>query len=332
MQTWRVKVSKRWVLLFCTLGVVSATPAWASRDTERYTSVTVFGDSLVDAGNLYIANGGTRPDPKLGYFQNRFTNGYDYPDLLSIDLFGVPTTPSLAGGTNFAFGGARVVDTGDGIPDLEAQISAFTASGRPIDTNGLYILNFGGNDVFGAKGVFGQEGAIGSFPTIDAYLRAAASQYVAGVQTLNDLGARNIFMTDFPLAGDPFTIAANGYLTAAIATLSLDADTDLLFYSLSDFNRRALTNFSSLGLPPQRADINCLEAGAQATGCVGIFSFDGVHPTAAVQAAGYRDINQRFGLTSVVPEPSTWAMMLVGFGLLSACLRYRRRSTKISYA
>lgn len=325
-------MGKRWVLLFCTLGVVSATPAWASRDTERYTSVTVFGDSLVDAGNLYIANGGTRPDPKLGYFQNRFTNGYDYPDLLSIDLFGLPTTPSLAGGTNFAFGGARVVDTGDGIPDLEAQISAFTASGRPIDTNGLYILNFGGNDVFGAKGVFGQEGAIGSFPTIDAYLRAAASQYVAGVQTLNDLGARNIFMTDFPLAGDPFTIAANGYLTAAIATLSLDADTDLLFYSLSDFNRRALTNSSSLGLPPQRADINCLEAGAQATGCVGIFSFDGVHPTAAVQAAGYRDINQRFSLTSVVPEPSTWAMMLVGFGLLSACLRYRRRSTKISYA
>jgi outer membrane lipase/esterase len=325
-------VGKRWVLLFCTLGVVSATPAWASRDTERYTSVTVFGDSLVDAGNLYIANGGTRPDPKLGYFQNRFTNGYDYPDLLSIDLFGVPTTPSLAGGTNFAFGGARVVDTGDGIPDLEAQISAFTASGRPIDTNGLYILNFGGNDVFGAKGVFGQEGAIGSFPTIDAYLQAAASQYVAGVQTLNDLGARNIFMTDFPLAGDPFTIAANGYLTAAIATLSLDADTDLLFYSLSDFNRRALTNPSSLGLPPQRADINCLEAGAQATGCVGIFSFDGVHPTAAVQAAGYRDIDQRFGLTSVVPEPATWAMMLVGFGLLSASLRYRRRSTKISYA
>ncbi|MBD8548326.1 PEPxxWA-CTERM sorting domain-containing protein [Sphingomonas sp. CFBP 8760] len=319
-------------LAFGTLGVLSAAPAWADRDTERYTSVTVFGDSLVDAGNLYIANGGTRPDPALGYFQNRFTNGYDYPDLLSIDLFGVPTTPSLAGGTNFAFGGARVVDTGDGIPDLKAQISAFTASGRDIDINGIYILNFGGNDVFGAKGVFGQEGAIGSFPTIDAYLQAAASQYAAGVQTLNDLGVRNIFMTDFPLAGDPFTIAANGYLTAAIATLSLDADTDLLFYSLSDFNRRALTNPSSLGLPPQRADINCLEAGAQATGCVGIFSFDGVHPTAAVQAAGYRDINQRFGLTSVVPEPSTWAMMLVGFGLLSASLRYRRRSTKVSYA
>lgn len=325
-------MGKRWALALGTAGVLLATPAWADRDTERYTSITVFGDSLVDAGNLYIANGGTRPDPALGYFQNRFTNGYDYPDLLSIDLFGVPTTPSLAGGTNFAFGGARVVDTGDSIPDLKAQISAFTASGRPIDINGIYILNFGGNDVFGAKGVFGQEGAIGSFPTIDAYLRAAAGQYAAGVQTLNDLGARNIFLTDFPLAGDPFTVAANGYLTSAIATLALDADTDLLFYSLSDFNRRALTNPVSLGLPPQRADINCLEAGAQATGCVGIFSFDGVHPTAAVQAAGYRDINQQFGLTSVVPEPSTWGMMFVGFVLLSVSLRYRRRSTKVFYA
>jgi len=326
-------MNKRLASVICAISAFSAAPAWADRDTPQYTSITVFGDSLVDAGNLYIANGGTRPNPALGYFQNRFTNGYDYPDLLSIDLFGVPTTPSLAGGNNFAFGGARVVDTGDNIPDLKAQIGAFTASGRSVDTNGLYILNFGGNDVFGAKGVFGLEGAIGSYPTVDAYLQAAANQYAAGVQTLNDLGVRNILMTDFPLAGDPYTIAANTYLNTALGGLSLDADTDLLFYSLSDFNRRALTDPASLGLPPQRADITCNEAGAQATGCAGIFSFDGVHPTAAAQAAGYRDMNRKFGLTSVqaVPEPSSWAMLCVGFGLLGASLRYRRRFTKVVF-
>ncbi|AYJ85026.1 PEP-CTERM sorting domain-containing protein (plasmid) [Sphingomonas paeninsulae] len=36
--------------------------------------------------------------------------------------------------------------------------------------------------------------------------------------------------------------------------------------------------------------------------------------------------------TSAAPEPGTWAMMILGFGIAGAGLRYRRRSTKISYA
>ncbi|WP_375419808.1 SGNH/GDSL hydrolase family protein [uncultured Sphingomonas sp.] len=323
---------KKWVFALGVLGTVAATPAWAERDTAQFTSITVFGDSLVDAGNLYLSNGGTRPDPNLGYFQNRFTNGFDYPDLLSIDLFGVPTTPSLQGGGNFAYGGARVVDTGDVIPDLQAQLGAFQQSGRGIDPNGIYILNFGGNDVFGAKGFFGAEGAIGTYPTISSYLQAAAELYVSGVQTLNDLGARNILFTDFPLAGDPLTTEANGYLNTALAGLTLDADTDLLFYSLSDFNRRVLTNPAPFGLPQQRTDTTCIAAGAQTSGCVGIFSFDGIHPTAPIQAAGYREMNQRFGLTAVqaVPEPSSWALMLVGFGLSGFALRRRGKMRTVA--
>ncbi|MDP1028353.1 choice-of-anchor K domain-containing protein [Sphingomonas sp. KR1UV-12] len=37
-----------------------------------------------------------------------------------------------------------------------------------------------------------------------------------------------------------------------------------------------------------------------------------------------------FGVLNVaaVPEPATWAMMLVGFGMVGASARYRRRSTK----
>lgn len=326
-------MNRWWALALGAVGALAVGPAWADRDTARYTSITVFGDSLVDAGNLYIANGGTRPDPALGYFQHRFTNGYDYPDLLSLDLFGVPTSPSLAGGNNFAFGGARIVDTGDSIPDLAAQLGAFENSGRGIDPNGIYIINLGGNDVFGAEGVFGPEGAIGTYPDISSYLQAAAQQYVAGVQALNDLGARNILITDFPLAGDPLTIEANGYLNTALSGLSLDADTSFFFYSLSDFNQRALSDPASLGLPPLRADTTCLDAGAQADGCAGIFSFDGVHPTAAVQAAGYHDMDERFGLSAVqsVPEPASWMLMIAGFGAVGSAMRYRRRSMKVRF-
>lgn len=35
---------------------------------------------------------------------------------------------------------------------------------------------------------------------------------------------------------------------------------------------------------------------------------------------------------SAVPETATWAMMLVGFGMMGASIRYRRRSTKTSFA
>lgn len=33
-----------------------------------------------------------------------------------------------------------------------------------------------------------------------------------------------------------------------------------------------------------------------------------------------------------VPEPATWAMMVMGFGMLGGAMRYRRRSTRTVYA
>ncbi|GAA3721730.1 hypothetical protein GCM10022268_32420 [Sphingomonas cynarae] len=37
-------------------------------------------------------------------------------------------------------------------------------------------------------------------------------------------------------------------------------------------------------------------------------------------------------VVSPVPEPATWAMMLVGFGMVAGAARYRRRSTKVAFA
>ena len=45
-----------------------------------------------------------------------------------------------------------------------------------------------------------------------------------------------------------------------------------------------------------------------------------------------RNVTGAVTVTSPVPEPATWAMMLVGFGAVGAATRYRRRSTKIAYA
>jgi hypothetical protein len=37
-------------------------------------------------------------------------------------------------------------------------------------------------------------------------------------------------------------------------------------------------------------------------------------------------------IAAAVPEPATWAMMLVGFGMIGGAARYRRRAVKVSFA
>ena len=220
-----------------------ASPALADRTTPQYTSLTVFGDSLVDAGNIFTLTGGTTPSAAQGYFQGRFTNGYDYTDLLSIDLFGTPTVASLRGGDNYAFGGARASTT-SGVPDLNEQLALYSADvlgGKAVDGNGLYILNFGGNDVFNAPPPGVAE---------DAFLMNSAMVYAQGVQTLNNLGVRNLLITGFPVLTDPASARAEGFLTDALAGLTLDPSTTLYRFSYLDFFGRVLSDPGSLGLPP----------------------------------------------------------------------------------
>lgn len=306
---------------------ITASPAAADKSTPNYTSLTVFGDSLVDAGNIAIITGGATPSPTRGYFAGRFTNGYDYTDLLSIDLFGRPTTASLAGGSNFAYGGARIVANNDGIPDLTAQIGLYQqrlAAGATVDRNGLYILNMGGNDIFavGNNDIGGR--------TITQYLQAAATEYAANVQALNDLGVRNILLTDFPVATAPaVNDLANTFLTAALGKLTLAADTTFYKFSYADFFTRLQTDPGQFGLPTLNTTVTCQQANAFATGCAGYFSIDGTHPTAAVQRALYAEMNRQFALA--VPEPATWLLMMLGFGMVAATLR-RRPAVRVRFA
>lgn len=329
----------RFAFLACVATIGLAAPAHADRDTPQFTSLTVFGDSLVDAGNVFVATGGTTPSPALGYFQGRFTNGYDYTDLLSISLFGTPTAPSLVGGNNFAWGGARIVsnavfdpDVPLPLPDLQLQLGMYQqrlATGGSVDLNGLYVMNFGGNDIFNAADSAAARGI-----TVNDYLALAATEYAAGVQALNDLGARNILVTGFPVATDPNSITAEGIFLQRLSELDLDEDTTLFNFSYLSFFQTALTDPGSIGLPPLNPNPaqNCIALGLQEEGCPGVFFFDGTHPVAAVHEALYREMDRQFGLTAgAVPEPASWGMMIIGFGLIGGALR-RRPSVNVSYA
>lgn len=306
----------------CCVGTILSTSAIAQTAPPRYSSLYIFGDSLVDAGNIAVFTRGTTPSPASGYVDGRFTNGYDYTDLLSVALYGKVTTASLLGGTNFAYGGARVVDTGDTIPDLNAQISSYKTrigAAGAADAGALYILNFGGNDIFGAD-----RGQIGTAKSVDLYLQAAAAQYAQGVADLNRIGARNILITGFPVATSALSKTAEGYLKTELDALSLTAGSTLLRYSYLDFFDRVQKNPNALGLPVLDTTTTCIAARAQPN-CEGLFSFDGTHPTAAVQAALFRDIDAQFNLTGSVPEPATWGLMILGFGVAGSALRRRRK-------
>jgi phospholipase/lecithinase/hemolysin len=303
--------------------LLGAPAAPAARTTPHFTSLVTFGDSLVDAGNILEERG--FPPPSQGYFQGRYINGYDYTDLLSIELFGTPTVASLNGGSNYANGGARIVATGDTYRDLGDQLVTCTGvlAGRGADANGLYVLNLGANDI--GQGL---QGRIGSHPDFDTYLRAAATQYAGGVQALNDLGARNILVAGFPdLDSRDAAIVANAYLASALDALTLSGDTTLYRFDYVAFSDGLKADPSTYVLPAFTAG-NCIAARQQASGSVGFATFDGYHPTAAVQKAIFQSVDAQFALTAAVPEPATWLMLVLGFAGIGGMLRraYGRNS------
>ena len=313
---------------FRSIAIAVAITLSSAAQAASFSTFYVFGDSLVDAGNVRAATGGTTPDASLGYFQGRFTNGYDYTDLLSISAFGAPTRASLLGGNNFAFGGARVVANSDGIPDLGLQLGAYaTRAGGVGDPNALYVLNFGGNDVF-ALGR-GDTGGL----TSAQYSAAVVTQYANSVSYLNTLGARNILITGIPNATDPIGVALDAQLQTALNGLKLTAGTNLYRYSYLSFFNRILTNPGALGLPALRTDTTCLRAQTPGPNidCTGFFYFDDVHPTAAVQAAAARDINAQFNLVAV-PESATWMMLIAGFSVVGMTMRRGRAKRSFAHA
>ncbi len=299
-------------------GVVA--PAAAATPSQ----LVIFGDSLVDAGNIFLATGGFAPtnvynNPSRGYFPGRFTNGPDYTDLLSQKLYGSYTVPSLAGGSNYAFGGATYVDTGGPVPSLAAQYAAYT-SGHSIDPNALYIINLGGNDDFAIED--------GSVPAalVPAYEAALVNVLGTTLHALDAGGATKILVTGIPNTtptGFALESLVQGELAAIAPTLT---NARLLQFSYQTFFAQLTADPAAFGVAPftHLPSDGCFDhLSPPATAlCTGYFSVDGVHPIAPIQAAIFREIVQVAG----VPEPASWSLMIAGFALVGFALRRRDRA------
>lgn len=293
-------------------------------EAAPFSEIYVFGDSLVDAGNVKIVSPSSAP-AEQGYFQGRFTNGPDYTDLLYQSRFGRYMTPSLLGGSNYAFGGARAADNtgyspgGDLLPDLERQVNAYAAvAGGSADANALYIVNLMGNDVFAMT-----SGRINGMAPAD-YALLVASTLAEQIQRLNDMGARHILVTGVPNLGVPEAHYLQTLVDSALSGLTLEAE--LLTFSYFDLFSRILADPTAVGLPAN-LDVTtpCLVARQPSPDidCTGYFSFDGTHPTAAIHAIIAREIGQLVGIP--VSEPASFVLLAAGLGVAYSAARRRRQ-------
>ncbi len=313
---------------------VTATLASTAAQAGPYSTIYVFGDSLVDAGNTQIgviSAGGADPAPaSRGYFNGRFTNGPDYVDLLNQQNSGMFTRASLAGGNNFSFGGALTRNNGDFIPDLQAQVGAyFVRSSGVADPNALYIINVGGNDLF----------AVASNPALAAtFAQDTIGTITTQLRLLNQAGARNILVTGLPDVGGSPTVSSQGAAASAAAralsvqfnalfnqtlnNVTLAAGTNLFRFDYISFFDNIAANLSANGLP-SNLDFStpCIVANPNnaAPDCTRYAFFDSVHPEARFQRLAFNQITQLVG----IPEPAPY--LLTGFALVGLALARRKR-------
>ena len=181
----------------------------ASTFAQPYSALYIFGDSLSDSGNVAALTSGTVPGPATAYTQGRFTNEFNYADGLAAQL-GLSATPSLLGGTNFAFGGARTgshPDFGAGASVL-GQVSTFIGQPGSADASALYVVLGGTNSVRDAIATFNPATAV-----------SAANDITLAINALYNEGARHFLVGNSPnLARVPAINGLNNPALSGFAT------------------------------------------------------------------------------------------------------------------
>ncbi|HWP34314.1 MAG TPA: SGNH/GDSL hydrolase family protein [Thermodesulfobacteriota bacterium] len=212
--------------LIALLALPPAPPALAG----AFTDVVVFGDSLSDPGNHFVAFGTVstppfQPIPEGAYAigGHRFSNGATWAEQLATAL-GRPTggKPALrAPGvfTNYAVGGARARPAAPAFPhfDLGTQVNLFLAdaAGR-VSATELIVIWIGTNDLRDALEALADDP---SGTASGAILRAAIAAVADSVQALWQAGARVFLVPDAPNPAHTPAVRALGAAVQGAATL-----------------------------------------------------------------------------------------------------------------
>ena len=176
--------------------------ATVSQAEASYSNIFAFSDSLSDTGNDLIITGKAVPVPGVytdgAGTTGRFTNGKTYLDVLANSL-GLSLTPSVTGGNNYAYGGARTDYVNPGLPEsaksFNKQVSAYTALGS-ADPNALYVLWIGANDMSDAVRDIALFGAPQTL--VGSKIATAMSGIGNAIASLSALGAKHFLVPNLP--------------------------------------------------------------------------------------------------------------------------------------
>ncbi len=303
-----------------------------------FSSLYVFGDSLSDSGNnaIVLSAAGIPPTalpiagdafvPGAPYASGRYTDGAVWAEMLAGRL-GLSAAPSLAGGTNFAFGGATTGPAG-GAPfpaSLLDQVSAFLAgAGGAAPSDALYVIAGGGNNARAALT------AIASGADAAATIAAAATGFVtdtvAMVAQLLAAGAGDIVVWTAPDVGVTPAVQAMGPAAAAVASMLANAMNGALAAALDPIDEVRIFDVAGLlqqvVAAPADFGFDNISGACAATpvACdpASWLFWDGIHPT----SGGHALVAQ--AMASLVPAPGSLALIVAALG--PALLGTRRRA------
>jgi phospholipase/lecithinase/hemolysin len=190
-----------------------------------YPAMYVFGDSLSDTGNVSLATLGQVP-VSPPYANHSFSNGPVWAQDLAQSLHLPALKPSLAGGSDFAYGGAETGQTPAHTlnpTDLASQYDQFLTQVPSPQPGALYAIWIGANDVLDI--------------TNDSSLTPAEQQADVGAAVQNEVsvigglaahGAQNLLVLNVPdLGKTPYETARGPAVAQSATSLATLYDSDL---------------------------------------------------------------------------------------------------------
>ena len=208
-------------------------------ELPSYSAIYAFGDSLSDAGNISLATaivGATPVSPP--YYQEQygtvsgcvFSNGPTWVQDLSNALGLGTLSPSLAGGGDFAYGGAETGQTPQNASNsqvqtisLPAQVAQFQAAVPAPSANALYTVPIGANDLLD---ILRSTGLTPSQQTAD--VDAAVANEVSFAKQLAGDGATNLLVLDVPDLGRTPTVLQGLADGSSMPSAALDTEASQL--------------------------------------------------------------------------------------------------------
>ncbi|HQR54565.1 MAG TPA: SGNH/GDSL hydrolase family protein [Burkholderiaceae bacterium] len=186
----------------------------------------VMGASLSDNGNECIRTPASCP-PAPPYATGIYSNGPLWVDTVAARVGGA-AKPSLAGGTNYAFAGARTGPvpgvTGAAastVPTMLAQFNTLLlAQGNRISPNALVIVDGSafGNNVRDALGLIAANPANGA-TIANSVVTSGVTDVVSILNIIFNTGGRNVLVVNVPDVGKtPLVQSLNNAQIAAVAT------------------------------------------------------------------------------------------------------------------